>query len=440
MAKRNLGRSEAAVSDWLKALPLYEELDDRDGLTRVCAASCYPLFLLDRLEEALELAEKGLTAAGERPTQARCRMLAQAGFVNGLKDYRLGLEFVQRAEELAATLGDSTLEAEVLSLKALFFQTYLDVWEEAECAGRATKLLEPTTELWWKADALNWRLLGLIMLGRLEEAARVAPELDAVASQVGNATVLRNVHVARTAIAWFGGELDRIAESLTRTIEATREARVYTWFCDLGLHGLLEVYRGRIKTGFDKLERAVKLDPCVGPYDGYTPGMLFAAKAYASHPDALAFLQKEVPLPKTGDTNFSEALRLGYAIEGLGVLGENTRAAELYPRASALADRVVMVIHAGLMTQTVAGIAAAAGGQWDQAVEHFETSLRQAHEIPHELEQPQVRYWYATMLRDRDAPGDREKARQLLGEALEAYEQVDFPRHREMAKELLGRL
>ena len=53
-----------------------------------------------------------------------------------------------------------------------------------------------------------------------------------------------------------------------------------------------------------------------------------------------------------------------------------------------------------------------------------------------ELEQPQVLYWYAKMY----ASGDRDNARQFLGEAIEAYKTIDFPRHRETANELLGRL
>jgi len=37
------------------------------------------------------------------------------------------------------------------------------------------------------------------------------------------------------------------------------------------------------------------------------------------------------------------------------------------------------------------------------------------------------------MLSQRDAPGDRDKARLFLEEALEAYRSIDFPRHLEMA-------
>jgi len=41
------------------------------------------------------------------------------------------------------------------------------------------------------------------------------------------------------------------------------------------------------------------------------------------------------------------------------------------------------------------------------------------------------------MLIDRAAPGDREKAQTLLGEALESYTQIGMPRHIEMTQKLL---
>ena len=70
---------------------------------------------------------------------------------------------------------------------------------------------------------------------------------------------------------------------------------------------------------------------------------------------------------------------------------------------------------------------------------HFETALRQAHELPHKIEQPEVRRWYADMLIERGAPGDIEKARQLLGEAIEMYRAIGMPRHIELAERVLAR-
>jgi outer membrane protein assembly factor BamD (BamD/ComL family) len=79
----------------------------------------------------------------------------------------------------------------------------------------------------------------------------------------------------------------------------------------------------------------------------------------------------------------------------------------------------------------------AASGQWAKAEEHYRTALRQAHEVPVVMEQPEVRRWYARMLIDRDAPGDRHKARELLTEAVAMYRKIGMPKHVEMAEDLL---
>ena len=90
--------------------------------------------------------------------------------------------------------------------------------------------------------------------------------------------------------------------------------------------------------------------------------------------------------------------------------------------------------------QMVAGIAAACGERWDTAQDHFETALKQAQEMPHKIAQPEVRRWYAKMLIDRNAPGDRDKARTLLGEAVEMYRMIGMPKHLEMAERMVGGL
>ena len=86
---------------------------------------------------------------------------------------------------------------------------------------------------------------------------------------------------------------------------------------------------------------------------------------------------------------------------------------------------------------TLAGIAAAAGGRWTEAEEHFRTALRRAEEMPHIIEQPEARRFYARMLLDRNAPGDREHARQLLIEAIDMYRRIGMPKHVEMAERML---
>ena len=126
-------------------------------------------------------------------------------------------------------------------------------------------------------------------------------------------------------------------------------------------------------------------------------------------------------------------------IEGLAVLREREAAAELYPLAfEAIETGTVVSFWGHRLLQTVAGIAAAAGGRWEQAETHYQTALKQAPEIPFRSEQAEVRRWYAQMLLDRTAPGDCDKARTLLGEATGMHQTIGMPKHLEMVEKMSG--
>ncbi len=55
------------------------------------------------------------------------------------------------------------------------------------------------------------------------------------------------------------------------------------------------------------------------------------------------------------------------------------------------------------------------------------------------IERPETRRWYAWALLRRDEPGDAEKARGLLAEAIDHYREIGMPKHIELAEELLAR-
>jgi hypothetical protein len=79
--------------------------------------------------------------------------------------------------------------------------------------------------------------------------------------------------------------------------------------------------------------------------------------------------------------------------------------------------------------RTAAGIAADCAGDWAAADEHHLTAIHQMDTAPFRPAQPIAREWNARMLRDRNASGDRAKARDLLSEALSMYEAMDMPFH-----------
>jgi hypothetical protein len=130
---------------------------------------------------------------------------------------------------------------------------------------------------------------------------------------------------------------------------------------------------------------------------------------------------------------------LALVVEGLYILGEKSEAGQLYPLLRELIDTGTVVIwRIFRFSQTIAGIAAASARQWEAAEDHFKTAMQQAESIPLHLEQAEIRRFHAMMLMDRAARGDRAKARQLLGEALESYTSIGMPRHIEIARNLLA--
>ena len=85
-------------------------------------------------------------------------------------------------------------------------------------------------------------------------------------------------------------------------------------------------------------------------------------------------------------------------------------------------------------------MAASAGGNWPTAQQHFDTALRQADEVPFRSEQAEARRWYARMLLNRNEPGDRDKARTLLGKATEMYRTIGMPKHLELVEKMSAAL
>jgi len=247
--------------------------------------------------------------------------------------------------------------------------------------------------------------------------------------------------MARLQRDWMmTADLDKYEASVQALVEVgTRAQMVWVSVWETWL-ALGDLWRGRWEAARDRAEDTASREP-PGFLVGWSWAVLFLCECLLDHKEtALAGLEeRRSGLPRTGRPNTDGAwTMLFYVIEGLAVLRERQAAVELYPLTlEAIEIGTVVSPHSDRLVQTVAGIAAAAGGQWEEAETHYQKALNQAREIPFRSEQPEVRRWYAQMLIDRNASGDRDRARTMLGEAVKMYEQIGMPKHVEMAKELL---
>ncbi|UCH86209.1 MAG: AAA family ATPase [Dehalococcoidia bacterium] len=442
MTQRSLGRWEEALADWREALTAYEELGDAEAVGGVSSDITVQLLWGARYVEALQISRRGLVALGERVSTDRCRLLGCGGMTLSMAGYyTAGDGMITQAVALAQELGDERLLGEARRYKTGHHYAYMQLREVVDTGRRTEGLLRSTGDLWRLASVLWYIQWALLFLGRLDETVEIGEELEPLASRLGHLGALliaRRVRAVRDLMVT--ADIDSTEEFARGDLELCRSADMpwislsYSWL------GLAHFWRGRWEEALEHSQQAVKLEP-PGFIAGGGWSLLFLWRAYAGDREAaLAMLEQRCDkLPRLGQPNTLGAWpMLSGVVEGLAVLAEQEEAAKLYPLVLEAIDTGVLTNWAnGRLFQSVAGMAAAAGGQWDVAEEHYQTALRQAHELPIVLEQPEVRRWYARMLVERDEPGDREKARELLTEAVAMYGQIGMPKHVEMAEALL---
>jgi hypothetical protein len=272
----------------------------------------------------------------------------------------------------------------------------------------------------------------------------VANELEPLARKLGQSYPIA---LCRTISAWaeFGKapDLAKLETSLQQVLKSDQPAQFGFWaVVSEAQLSLVDFYRGNWAGALLHAQASCRSEPGSSS-EGLGAGTLFRQMAYAGDRAGTftSFDEKRMWLPRLGQMNPRGSWSmLALVIEGFAMLGERARAAELYPLARELISTGAVVLWPiSRLTQTIAGVAAAAAHEWEAAEDHFQTALQQAESFPNRLEQAELRRFHAMMLIDRAAPGDREKAQRLLVEALETYTRIGMPRHIEMTQTLLDR-
>jgi hypothetical protein len=92
------------------------------------------------------------------------------------------------------------------------------------------------------------------------------------------------------------------------------------------------------------------------------------------------------------------------------------------------------------LLETLAGIAAAAGRNWETAEGHFVAAIERADGMPHLVEGADARRFYAQMLAARGEAGDGEHARELPADTIRRYARLGMLKHEELTESLLSEL
>jgi hypothetical protein len=118
-------------------------------------------------------------------------------------------------------------------------------------------------------------------------------------------------------------------------------------------------------------------------------------------------------------------------------------AAVVYPQLLPVADQVgtgVVLVHCWGSLHFPAGLLASCLRRWDEAERHFEGALATNERLEARPWVVRTRRGWAAMLLDRDAPGDRERAAELIAAGRAEAEQLGMARELVRFDRLLERL
>ena len=440
-ALRSAGRPADAVDAWHEALSRFAALHDGEAIARAAYSSWYALVWDGNLSAARQELERGLDLVGDDASAGRCQLLALSAQALGAEGRVGGAGLIEQALPLAEDIGDERLLGVVLLSKTWHHYTYVQTVDALETARRVEALHRSTPSLYGLADGLSCAVLVQMYVGHLSEVRRIDEELEPLATRVGH---IGGLCINRMCRAWrellMSGDLDTGVNTARSQCEYEQQVGFGWRMMSLYLLGNALMWRGDRPEARRAFQEAASLERGTVFAHSGSSALLLARVQSGDASAAIEMRQVELAA-RSHDANFVGAWdQLMNVVEGLAILGARDRAATLYQQVAGGLETGVVLNHSSRLWQMVAGIAAACGAQWEAAQEHYETALTQAHDLPHKIAQPEVRRWYAQMLLDRNAAGDRDKARTLLGEATEMYQTIGMPKHVEMVEKMSAEL
>jgi predicted ATPase len=444
MAELSLEQWDAALVNLHEVLEIYTNLGDREMIGKSFVELADAFVWVGRSQQAAESARRGLAYLGADVSANRVHLLAILGEARAATaDYQPAEEALQEALTIATKLADPKLKARVLGARSIVNLHYFRLKEAAADGYLSEEVGGSEAPPWQRALQLRILHQVLLYLGRLDEAVRIADELEPLAMKIGQAYSVALCLSTRTW-AEFGKapDLAKLEAGFQQVSKSDQKVRFAFWevLSEVQL-SLVDFIRGNWAGALSHAQASCSTDPRMSSIDGFGEGTLFRQMAYAGdRAGALAILDKyRARLPVSGQQNFRGSWwMLALVVEGLLVLDERAQAGQLYPLVRELIGTGAIALWPiSRFTQSIAGIAATAARHWEAAEEHFHIAMQQAQSFPDCLEQAEIRRFHAMMLRDRAEPADREKAQELLRQALETYTRIGMPRHIEMAQSLL---
>ena len=433
IAFRTLGRWEEAARDWSDALPIFEEMDERELVARICWELAYQYSWGNEMRQAEALAERGLAIVGPEPSVARCQLLAARGMnAGGREDYDVWADSVTEAVAIAEEIGEERiLGAEILQARMYLGEHWFRGHLAAETADRAIGIVRRVGTPWDLSGTIGAAMIGYLYNDRFDDIEALWQEgldLAVTYGDFGNEMHAKSLH---GIVQCYRGNLAEGHAFLLDRANWCREVNFAWSTIIIEMQAMIEFWMGDWDRA-RRLAEEINATPIVGTMAGIEPAFELLLLAYLGDRDAAEQRMERLQprLAVAGRFNQIGAWFTTFCtLEATAVLGLRETCADFYPLAVQLDEDGAHVVWNKGLTERHAAIAAAAGGHWDLAEKHFTGAEERAHRGGHRLELAELTRWRAQALLWRDQPGDREQARELVAVAGRAYRALGMHRH-----------
>ena len=423
------GRSDAAIASFRAAAQIARGLGDAEMLATAAIGveeSCWRPGITD--EGAVELLEEASLALGEGDSELRVMLLAGLGRAHAfVGDYAQSARVRERATAMARRLDDRRGLATTL-IRSYWSRGEGSLEETLHMLSEARELAEVLGDDELQAEAMAWRVAGLIVLGDLATAGRELAAGHAMALRLRQPFTLHVTEHYASTLALCAG---RLAEAEAAAERSHEWSRLLTGRDASGVHGI-QMFGIRREQG-----RLAELAPVIGllagtggPSGAWRPGLAALLAELGMEEEARRELAR---LRREGFEPLRASLWIGaltYLADACAAVGDAETAALVYPELAPLGGGNVVIGH-GVACYGAAdrflGLLAATHGDEDRAVEHFQQALVFNRAMGAPTWVAHTLYAYGRTLRARGRGDDAVRAAAMLSEAATLAERIGMP-------------
>jgi class 3 adenylate cyclase/tetratricopeptide (TPR) repeat protein len=426
----NAGEFVLARQTFRQAGELAERLGLADELARAAlglgGGFAHALGMVDPVLTAM--LERALALAGDQDGALRAQLLARLAEALALTPQRdRAAVLAEQAEQMARRIGDPAVLASVL-IRGLWARVGPDAVDEQLGTAREIKrLAQEAGSEGALYEGYAWEIGALLKRGEIASARTAQEEHARIAERLRQPYYLWLAAAHQAADTFLEQPVSEIERAVARTVEIGQTTQNPTAVELFGAQIMfVRLFQGRAA----ELRAAARGFADAVGIPGWRCGLALVCCEMGRDDEARRELERMAV------NDFAEIQRdlfwltcLELLADVCAHLGDTRRAAALYELLAPYEDCYVVLAEWAVPRGSVArplGVLAATMGRFDQAAAHFEKALERDAQTGSAHAVAKARCDYATMLLDRAAPGDRERALALLDEACAAAERLEM--------------